>query len=142
MLPNVARCYRMLPNLPHIVCSGFSHLSLIRSRFLFFPPSLFGDQRTCARTARWGCTAGLRYAAPCETVDQMVLLRTVLNFSMLSIFLVFRIVGFSSSTCRASAFLPEFFQYDGILCVLVLCNRIQRNQTIWQFKLVVSTWQW
>ena len=33
----------------------------------------------------------------------------------------FRIVGFSSRTDRASAFLPKFFHYDGILCVLVLC---------------------
>ena len=73
----------------YTVCSGFSHLSLFRSRFLFPPPSLFTDQRMGARTACWGCTAGLRYAVPCETLDQMVLLRTVLNFSVLAIFLVF-----------------------------------------------------
>ena len=53
-------------------------------------------QRTCARTASWGCTAGLRYAVPCETLDQMVLLRTVLNFSVLTIFLVFGLSGFPS----------------------------------------------
>ena len=55
-------------------------------------------------------SAGLQYAAPCETLDQMVLLRTVLNFSVLSNFPCFRIVGFSSRTCRASAFLPDLFQ--------------------------------
>ena len=72
----------------------------------------------------------------------MVLLRTVLNFSVLCIFLVFRIAGFSSRTCRASALLSEFLQYDAILCVLVLCGCIQINQTMWQFILVVSAWQW
>ena len=93
----------------HIECSGFSHLSLIRSRFLFFPPSLFGDQRTCARTASWGCTAGLRYAAPCETLDQMVLLRTVLNFSVLTIFLVFGLSGFPLARVAPRRFFQNSF---------------------------------
>ena len=76
-----------------------------------------------ARTASWGCTAGLRYAVPCETLDQMVLLRTVLNFSVLAIFLDF---GLSVPPSER----------------VVLCDSIQRNQTMWQFTLVVRTWQW
>ena len=42
----------------NIVCSGFWHLNLFRSRGI----------------------AGLRYAVPCETFDQMVLLRAICVF--------------------------------------------------------------
>ena len=61
----------------------------------------------CKRTASWGCTAGLRYAAPRETLDQMVLLRTVFAFFGVDDFsLVFGLSGFPSEHVA----LRRFFQ--------------------------------
>ena len=97
----------------------------------------------CVRVASWVGTAGLQYAAPCETSDQMLLLRMVLKSSALFAFLVFGLSGFFSERVAPRRFFMSF-EYGDILCVLVLCGRemlrsLTTIQSMW--PLLVSTWQ-
>ena len=68
-----------------------------------------GDQRMCVRVASWVGTAGLQYAAPCETSDQMLLLRMVLKSSSLFAFLVFGLSGFPLERVAPRRFFQNSF---------------------------------
>lgn len=66
----------------------------------------------------------------------------VLNFSVLTIFLVFGLSGFPSERVAPRGFFQSSLSKPAFLCILVVCDRIQRSQTMWQCTRVVSTWQW
>ena len=66
-----------------------------------------------------GLHCGSAIVVPCETLDQIVLLRTVLNFSTLSIFLVFGLSGFHLERVASRRFFQNSFSKTAF-CVLLL----------------------